>query len=118
MAKTLGVQAIVTGRVIQRGDNLQISAEVMNASDKTHLWGEQYNRKAADLQTVQSEISKKIAEKLRVRLTGVQEQQLAEKATQNPQAYQIYLNGLFYIRRGSMNDYKKVQDLVRRVGLP
>jgi serine/threonine protein kinase/tetratricopeptide (TPR) repeat protein len=110
VAKTLGVGAIVTGRVIQRGDELQISVELINAQDKTQMWGEQYTRKATDLQAVQAEIGHTISEKLRLRLTGVQEQQLAKQATQNPQAYQLYLNGSFYARKGNFENYKKALD--------
>jgi serine/threonine-protein kinase len=110
VAKTLGVGAIVTGRIVQRGDELQISVELVNAQDKTQMWGEQYNRRAADLQAVQAEIAHNVSEKLRLRLTGVQEQQLAKQATQNPQAYQLYLNGAFYFRKGNFENYKKALD--------
>ena len=110
VAKTLGVGAIVTGRVIQRGDDLQVSVELVNAQDKTQMWGEQYNRRATDLQAVQAEIARTVSEKLRLRLTGAQEQQLAKQATQNPQAYQLYLNGLFYHRKGNIENYKKALD--------
>jgi tetratricopeptide (TPR) repeat protein len=109
-AKSLGVQAIVTGRVVQRGDQLQISVELVDTRDKTQMWGEQYNRRAADLQAVQAEIAHNVSEKLRLRLTGVQEQQLAKQATQNPQAYQLYLNGSFYARKGNFDNYKKALD--------
>jgi serine/threonine protein kinase/Flp pilus assembly protein TadD len=109
-ARALGVQAIVTGHVLQRGDDLQISVELVRASDKTQMWGEQYNRKAADLQTVQSEIARTISDKLRLRLSGAQEEQLARRATVNPQAYQLYLNGLFYARKGGLENQKKGLD--------
>ncbi|MBA3767118.1 MAG: protein kinase, partial [Acidobacteria bacterium] len=107
VAKTLGVGAIVTGRVVQRGDELQVSVELMNAQDKTQMWGEQYNRRAADLQAVQAEIARTISEKLRLRLTGAQEQQITKQATQNPEAYQLYLTGLFYFRKGNIENNKK-----------
>ena len=68
VARTLGVQAIVTGRVVQRGDQLQVSAELVNVADKTQMWGEQFNRKVVDALSVQTEISQQIAEKLRLRL--------------------------------------------------
>ena len=110
MAKTLGVGAIVTGRVIQRGDDLQVSVELTNAQDKTQMWGEQYNRRATDLQAVQAEIARTVSEKLRLRLTGAQEQKLVKQATQNPQAYQLYLNGLFYQRKGNIENYRKTLD--------
>lgn len=103
-ANKLGVEAIVTGRIVERGDNLQISVEMVNAGEGTQMWGEQYNRRAADLQRIQSEISREIAQKLRLRLTGAQEQQLAKRATENPEAYQLYLNGLFYMRKGGVGE--------------
>ncbi|HEY0079582.1 MAG TPA: protein kinase [Pyrinomonadaceae bacterium] len=111
VAKSLGVGAIVTGRIIQRGDELQVSVELMNVRDKTQMWGEQYNRRATDVQAVQAEIARTISEKLRLRLTGAQEQQLAKRATENPEAYQLYLNGLFYQRKGSnVENFKKALD--------
>jgi eukaryotic-like serine/threonine-protein kinase len=110
VAKALGVQAIVTGRVVQRGDNLQVSAEMVDARDKTQLWGDQYSRRSTDIQAVQEEIARTISEKLRLRLTGAQEQQLAKRATANPEAYQLYLNGLFHRRKGGLENGRKALD--------
>ena len=92
---------------MQRGDDLIVRAEIVNALDRTEMWGEEYDRKAADLQTIQSEISREVAEKLRGRLTRTQEQQLVKRATQNPEAYQLYLNGLFYYRKGGNENQQK-----------
>ncbi|MEK6303754.1 MAG: protein kinase [Acidobacteriota bacterium] len=110
VAKALGVQAIVTGRVMQVGDRLQVSAELADTRDKTQMWGEQYNRQATDLQAVQEEIARTISEKLRLRLTGAQEQQLRKRATGDSAAYQLYLNGLFYWRKGGTENYRKALD--------
>jgi serine/threonine-protein kinase len=110
VAKTLGVAAIVTGRIIQHGEDLQIGVELTNALDKTQIWGEQYNRRAEDLQAVQAEIAHTISEKLRLRLTGAQEQRLTKQATTNPQAYQLYLNGVFYFRKGNIENFQKALD--------
>jgi serine/threonine-protein kinase len=107
VAKNLGVQAIVTGRVIQRGDNLQISAEMMNASDRTQIWGEQYSRRAADLQTVQAEISKELGAKLRLKLTGEEEKRLTKRYTDNSEAYQFYLKGRYYWGKENEEGFKK-----------
>lgn len=107
VARALGVRAIVNGRVIQRGDQLQVNVELVDTQDKTQMWGEQYNRRAADLQTVQEEIARTISEKLRLRLTGAQEQQLKKRATDNSQAYELYLSGLFHARKGGIQNYKK-----------
>jgi TolB-like protein/Tfp pilus assembly protein PilF len=96
IAKALGVQAIVIGRVVQRGDQLQVRVELIDTRDKTQMWGEQYNRKAIDFFAVQSEISQQIAEKLRLRLTNAEQQQIVNEAKANPQAAMLVLEGRFY----------------------
>jgi long-subunit acyl-CoA synthetase (AMP-forming) len=88
VAQALGVQAIVTGRVMQRGDQLQIGAELVNVSDKTQLWGEQFNRKVTDTLAVQTEISQHIAERLRLRLTNAEQHQLVKDVKVNPAAHE------------------------------
>ena len=93
VARSLGVQAILTGRVTQRGENLLISAELVNAGDKTQVWGARYDRKSSDLLAVQADISHEIAETLRLRLTAGEQQQLARRETVNPQAYELLLRG-------------------------
>jgi tetratricopeptide (TPR) repeat protein len=82
----------------------------MDTRDKTQIWGDRYVRKATDVQALQENITRTISEKLRLKLTGVQEQQLAKRATQNPQAYQLYLNGLFYGRKNGNEDLRKALD--------
>ena len=106
LAKAMGVQAIVTGSIRRFDDNLQISVELVNARDKTQIWGQHYNRKATDLQAVQEEIARKISEELRIRLTGAQAHQLTKRATDNAEAYRLYLNGIFYQRRGGTENLK------------
>src|SRR6266498_3463916 len=107
VAQALGVEAILTGRVVQRGDNLLISAELVNASDKTQVWGDQYNRKLADILTVQEEIAKRISETLRLRLSGEQQQRLTKRYSDNVEAYQEYLKGRFYSATSTENGLKK-----------
>jgi len=102
VAKALGVRAIVTGRVIQLGDQLQISAELVDTADGTQVWGEQYNRKANDLLAIQSEISREIAERLRLKLTNTEQQQLARRETTNPEAYELVLKGRFFSNKGGV----------------
>jgi TolB-like protein/DNA-binding winged helix-turn-helix (wHTH) protein len=109
-ARALGVEATVTGRVVQRGDDLQIRAELVDTRDGTQVWGEQYSRRAADIQAVQEEITRTISEKLRLRLGGTQEQQLTKRATENSQAYQFYLNGLFHLRKDGIENTKRALD--------
>jgi TolB-like protein/DNA-binding winged helix-turn-helix (wHTH) protein/Tfp pilus assembly protein PilF len=110
VSRALGVHAILLGNVIQRDDNLVLSVELIDTRDKTQIWGDRYTRKATDIQALQDDITRTISEKLRLKLTGAQEQQLTKRATQNPQAYQLYLNGLFYRRRGGIENLRKALD--------
>src|SRR6266480_3853776 len=89
----LGVGAVVMGRLLQQGDNLTIRTELVNVSDGTELWGQQYNRKLADVFAVQEEIAKEISEKLRLKLSGAERQQLAKRPTENLKAFQYYMQG-------------------------
>jgi serine/threonine-protein kinase len=91
VAKELKVQALFTGRVAQRGDALSISVELINAQDNSQLWGQQYNRKVADVFVVQEEIAKEISEKLRLKLTSAEKRQLARRPTENLKALQYYM---------------------------
>jgi TolB-like protein/DNA-binding winged helix-turn-helix (wHTH) protein/Tfp pilus assembly protein PilF len=110
VSRALGVQAILLGRVVERGDSLVVSVELVNARDRTQVWGERYTRKAADIQVVQEEIARTIAEKLGLPLSGAQKQQLAKRTTQNPQAYELYLNGVFYFRKPGIEGVRKSLD--------
>ena len=107
VARALGVDSILTGRVVQRGDNLLISAELVNADDKTQVWGDQYNRKLADILTVQDEITKRISETLLLRLSGEQQQRLTKRYSDNVEAYQDYLKGRFYSAKSTESGLKK-----------
>jgi len=94
--RQLGVQAVLSGRLVQRGDDLSLSVELVDVSHDSHLWGEEYNRKLRDILTIQQEITKDISEKLRRKLTGEQEKRLARGSTSNPEAYQLYLKGRYF----------------------
>ena len=96
VGKELGVQAILNGRVLQRGDQLTLSLELIDTSTENVIWSEQYNRKQADLVSLQSEIARDVSSKLKTRLSGADEKKLAKNYTANPEAYQLYLKGRFY----------------------
>ena len=96
IGRELGVQAVLTGRLTQRGDNLMVSAEVVDAQSNRLLWGGQYSRKLSDILAVQEEIAKEISEKLRLRLTGEEQKRLSAGTTGNPEAYQLYLKGRYF----------------------
>ena len=114
VARDLGVQAIVVGRVIQRGDQLQVSAEMVNVSDKTQMWGEQFNRKATEALAVQMEISQQIAEKLKLHLTNAEQQQLIKDAKVNPQAYELLLKGRFERVKNTLEGNKKAVEYLNQ----
>ena len=104
VAKDLKVEAVLTGRVSQRGDGLAISVELVNAADNSQIWGQQYNRKLADVFAVQEEIAKEISDKLRLKLTGAERQQLAKRPTENLKAFQYYTQGRLYTNRRTRED--------------
>jgi TolB-like protein/Tfp pilus assembly protein PilF len=93
VGKELKVQTLLTGRVRQRGDGLTIGVELINAQDNSQVWGQQYNRKLADVFAVQEEIAKEISAKLRLKLTGAEQEQLAKRPTENLKAFQYYMQG-------------------------
>jgi len=100
----LGVTALLTGRVTQRGDTIQINAELTNVRDNTQLWGEQYSRKSADLVSLQQQIAGEIAGQLRSRLSGAEKQKVARQGTLNPQAYELYLKGRYSLNKRTAPD--------------
>jgi TolB-like protein/Flp pilus assembly protein TadD len=93
VGKELKVQTLLTGRVRQRGDSLTIGVELINAQDNSQVWGQQYNRKLADVFAVQEEIAKEVSAKLRLKLTGAEQEQLAKRPTENLKAFQYYMQG-------------------------
>ncbi len=91
----LGVEAVLTGRLVKRSDALTINLELVDARDNSHIWGEQYDRRIADVLAVQREIPVDIAEKLRLRLSGESKERLTRAYTENTEAYQLYLKGRY-----------------------
>lgn len=107
IANELGVDAVMTGRLSKRGDNLNITVELVDARTNKSLWGEQYERKLSELLTTQREIVTEIVGKLQLKLSGDSEQKLAKKYTDNPEAYQAYLKGRYFWNRRTAEDLKK-----------
>jgi serine/threonine-protein kinase len=107
VGKELNVQAILNGRVVQRGDELVLYLELVDATTGNRIWGDQYNKKLANLVSLQTEIARDVSDKLRVRLSGADEQRLAKNYTDNTEAYQLYLRGRFYSNRRTVKDIRK-----------
>jgi serine/threonine-protein kinase len=110
VARALGVKAILTGRVTQLGENLLISVELVDARDKTQIWGEQYNRHSSDLLAMQTAISTEIADRLRWKLTESAAQQLVKHETAHPQAYELLLKGRYYWNQRTPDSLRKSID--------
>jgi serine/threonine-protein kinase len=106
----MGVKAILTGRLIQTGDQLMISVSLEDVRESRQIWGEQYNRKLSNLVWVQQEIAADIYGRLRPKLAGEERKLLAKRPTENVEAYQLYLQGLFYWNKWTEADFKKAAD--------
>ena len=109
VGKDLEVSAVLSGRIVKYGDNLTISAELVEVSGKRLIWGERYDRKMSDLLATQREIAREIAEKLRLKVSG-QEGALSTQYTENQEAYQLYLKGRFYWNKRTFEGLNKSVD--------
>lgn len=99
IGQELKVQAILTGRVTQRGDDLIVNVELIDASNNAVHWGEQFTRKMTNISLLQNDIAKAISGKIRLKLSGENEKRLNKQPTQNAKAYQLYLQGLYYLQK-------------------
>jgi TolB-like protein/cytochrome c-type biogenesis protein CcmH/NrfG len=100
IARQLGVASILEGGVQKTADQVRVSVQFINAQTDSHLWADTYDRKLTDVFGVESEIARRIAQSLQAKLTGREEQALAVKPTNNPEAYEAYLRGLAFEARG------------------
>jgi eukaryotic-like serine/threonine-protein kinase len=107
VGRKLGVRAVFKGRVVQRGENLDVSAELVDARDDSHIWGQQYTRDAEDLFTLQNDLAREITSALRMRLSGEDEKRMSKAYTANPEAYQDYLKGRFWWNKRSEEGFRK-----------
>jgi TolB-like protein/class 3 adenylate cyclase/cytochrome c-type biogenesis protein CcmH/NrfG len=96
IAKQLGVANIVEGSVQKAGDAVRVNVQLIRAANDSHLWADTFDRKLTDILSVESEVAKAVADHLRAKLTGQEEQVIATKPTDNPEAYDAYLRGLAY----------------------
>jgi serine/threonine protein kinase/Tfp pilus assembly protein PilF len=109
-AHDLKVEGVITGRIVQRGDQLIISAELIDARTNHNLWGDQYDRKLSDVLAVQQDITRAISSKLRERLSGETKKQVAKGGTSDPEAYQLYLKGRYYWEKRTRESLEKAKD--------
>ena len=109
----LGVDAVMSGRLTQHGDDLTISVDLIDVRNKKTLWGEQFERKMSDLLATQHEIAAAIADKLQLRLSGKDSRGITKQDTTNNEAYQLYLQGRYLWNKRSSQNLKKATELLR-----
>jgi len=107
VGKELNVQAVLNGRMVQRGDQLTLSLDLVDVRTGNQIWGERYMRKQIELVSLQSEIARDVVNKLRVRLSGADEQRVAKTYTADPEAYRLYLQGLYHWNKRTAEDIRK-----------
>jgi eukaryotic-like serine/threonine-protein kinase len=110
IGKELNVQAILNGRVAQHGDQLTLNLELVDVQTENVIWSEQYNRQQTDLVSLQSDIARDVSSKLKLKLSGADEQKLTRNYTQNTEAYKLYLQGRFYANKRTPKDSRKAID--------
>jgi serine/threonine protein kinase/Tfp pilus assembly protein PilF len=114
VGRELNVKAVLTGRLVQRGDNIDLSTELVNASDDSHIWGEQFDRKSSDILSLQQELAQVVAQRLRVRLSSEEQRIFARQGTQNPEAYALYVRGRNAWDKLTEEGLKQAADLFRQ----
>jgi len=110
IGRDLKVGAVVVGRLSQHGDTVNVETEMVNVSNGSQIWGEQYRRKASDIATVQDDIASDISGQLRLKLTGDDKKQLSGHTTENSEAYQLYVKGRFYMEQRTRDGLYKALD--------
>ena len=106
IAPELNVQAILNGHIIQRGDQLSLSLELIDAVTENVIWGNKYERKLSELVSLQSEVARDVAGKLKSKLSDASEQQVAKAYTVNTEAYQLYLKGIYHWNKRTGDELK------------
>jgi TolB-like protein/Tfp pilus assembly protein PilF len=96
IAKQLGVMHVLEGSVQKAADQVRVNVQLVNAMTNAHLWADTYDRKLTDIFAVESEIAKTIADTLKAKLTGAEEQAIAKRPTEDPEAHELYLKGRFF----------------------
>ena len=107
IGKELKVEALLSGRVVQRGEQLTLSLELVDVQKNRVIWSEQYQRGQSDLVSLQSQIARDVALKLSPKLTGAEETRVAKQSTANPEAYQAYLRGRFFWNKRTVEGFNK-----------
>lgn len=114
IGEELGVQAVLLGKLVERGGNIRLNLELVNTKTLDVIWSEQYDRKQSDLVNLQQDIARDVSSQLRIKLSGAEEQKLAKGYTADPEAYRLYLQGRFYWNKRAGREFEKCADYFRR----
>ena len=114
VGRDLHVDAVLTGRVLEHGEELDVEAELVNVATGAQLWGERYTRKATEASLLQPAITRDVAIQLRPQLEGVQRDKFGRAGTQNAEAYQLYLKGRYHLDRFSEPEFKAAAGFFER----
>ena len=107
IAAELNVQAILTGRIVQRGEQMTLNLELIDAKTENTIWGNRYERRASDIVSLQSEIARDVSVKLKSRLSAADDQKVGKNYTVDPEAYKLYLKGKFAYNKQTGSDLKQ-----------
>jgi eukaryotic-like serine/threonine-protein kinase len=117
IGRELKVGAVIVGRLSQHGNTVNVETEMVDVSNGSQIWGEQYRRQASDIATVEDDIASDVSRQLRLKLTGEEKKHLAEHATENSEAYQLYVKGRFYSAQRTRDSlYKAVEQFNEAIG--
>jgi serine/threonine-protein kinase len=106
----LKVQAVLTGRMVHHGDEVSINTELIDVRHNRQVWGNQYNAKVSDLLSVQNQISREVSDRLQLKFTGEDQKRMARGATENTEAYQLYLQGRYHWNKRTLEDMQQAID--------
>jgi len=114
VGQQLSVKAVLTGQLVQQGDDLNLTVELVNAGDDSHIWGKQYTRKVSEILPLQQELARNLSEKLNPTLSKDAKEKLARQGTSDPEAYQLYVKGKTYQDTLNLDGWKKSVDFYER----
>jgi serine/threonine protein kinase/lipopolysaccharide biosynthesis regulator YciM len=114
VGRELNVKAVLTGRLVRQGDTIDISAELVNASDDSHIWGKQYSRRVTDILPLQQELAQGVSDKLMPQLSNESRKKLSKQGTADPEAYRFYVKGLSYQDTLTVEGWKKAVEFFQQ----
>ena len=112
--RTLNVGAVLTGRLVKLDDRLVIKTELIKVDDGSQLWGAEYNSSLADIFSVQDEVSRKISQSLRLKLSGEDQEKLAKRYTKDAEAYELYLKGRYFWNKRNEEGFRNGIEYFKR----